>query len=76
MVLTLEDRVPEVTQFDQFSLRYRLYLGVHLRPVNNSLRGLCLTLESVMDVGRLDILGGIVPNRVIDPQWLEVEVVW
>ena len=28
-----------------------------------------------MDVGRLDILGGIVPNRVIDPQWLEVEVV-
>ena len=28
-----------------------------------------------MDVGRLDILGGIVQNRVIDPQWLEVEVV-
>ena len=28
-----------------------------------------------MDVGRLDILGGIVKNRVIDPQWLEVEVV-
>ena len=28
-----------------------------------------------MDVGRLDILGGIVPNRVIDPQLLEVEVV-
>ena len=28
-----------------------------------------------MDVGRLDILGGTVPNRVIDPQWLEVEVV-
>ena len=28
-----------------------------------------------MDVERLDILGGIVQNRVIDPQWLEVEVV-
>ena len=42
--------------------------GVHLRPVNTSLRDLCLTLESVMDVGRLYILGGIVPNRVIDPQ--------
>ena len=28
-----------------------------------------------MDVGRLDILGGIAQNRVIDPQWLEVEVV-
>ena len=28
-----------------------------------------------MDVGRLDILGGNVQNRVIDPQWLEVEVV-
>ena len=28
-----------------------------------------------MDVGRMDILGGIVQNRVIDPQWLEVEVV-
>ena len=28
-----------------------------------------------MDAGRLDILGGIVQNRVIDPQWLEVEVV-
>ena len=28
-----------------------------------------------MDVGRLDILGGIVQNRVIDPQQLEVEVV-
>ena len=27
-----------------------------------------------MDVGRLDILGGIVQNRVIDPQYLEVEV--
>ena len=26
-----------------------------------------------MDVGKLDILGGIVQNRVIDPQWLEVE---
>ena len=68
MVLTLKDRVQEVTQSDQFSLHYRLYLGVHLRPVNTSLRDLCLTLESVMDVGRLDILGGIVQNRVIDPQ--------
>ena len=28
-----------------------------------------------MGVGRLGILGEIVPNRVIDPQWLEVEVV-
>ena len=28
-----------------------------------------------MDVGRLDILGGIVQNRVTDPPWLEVEVV-
>ena len=28
-----------------------------------------------MGVGRLGILGGIVQNRVIDPQWLEVEVV-
>ena len=28
-----------------------------------------------MDVGILDILGGIIQNRVIDPQWLEVEVV-
>ena len=28
-----------------------------------------------MDVGRLDILGEIVQNRVIDSQWLEVEVV-
>ena len=28
-----------------------------------------------MDVGRHDILGEIVQNRVIDPQWLEVEVV-
>ena len=43
-------------------------VGVHLRPVNTSLRDLCLTPESVMDVGRLDILGGIVQNRVIDPQ--------
>ena len=31
--------------------------------------------ESAMDVGRLDILRDIVQNRVIDPQWLEVEVV-
>ena len=28
-----------------------------------------------MDVGRLDTLRGIVQNRVIDLQWLEVEVV-
>ena len=28
-----------------------------------------------MDVGRLDILGGIVQNRVTDPQKSEVEVV-
>ena len=28
-----------------------------------------------MDVGRSDTLRGIVQNRVIDPQWLEVEVV-
>ena len=28
-----------------------------------------------MDVGRLDILGGIVQNRVTDPQESEVEVV-
>ena len=68
MVLTLEDRVPEVTQFDPFSLHYRLWLGVHLKPVNTSLRDLCLTPESVMGVGRLGILGGIVQNRVIDPQ--------
>ena len=68
MVLTLEDRVQEVTQSDQFSLHYRMYLGVHLRPVNTSPRDLCLTPGSVMDVGRLDILGGIVQNRVIDPQ--------
>ena len=66
MVLTLEDRVQEVTQSDQFSLHYRLYLGVHLRPVNTSLRDLCLNPESVMDVGRLDTLRGIVQNRVTD----------
>ena len=68
MVLTLEDRVQEVTQSDQFSLHYIVYLGVHLRQVNTSLRDPCLTLESVMDVGRLDTLGGLVQNRVIDPQ--------
>ena len=39
-----------------------------VRPANISLRDLCLTPESVMDVGRLDILGGIVQTRVIDPQ--------
>ena len=80
MVLTLEDRVRKVTQSDQFSLHYRLYLGVHRRPVNispsleviprlrRSHKDLCLNPEIVMDVGRLDILGGIVQNRVIDPQ--------
>ena len=68
MALTLEDKVQEVTQSDQFSLHYRLQLGVHLRPVNTSLRDPCLTPESVMDVGRLETLGGIVQNRVIDPQ--------
>ena len=68
MVLTLEDRVQEVTQSDQVSLHYRLLLEVHFRPVSTSLRDLCLTPESVMDVGRLDTFGGIVQNRVIDPQ--------
>ena len=28
-----------------------------------------------MDVGRCDTSRGIVRNRVIDPQWLEIEVV-
>ena len=28
-----------------------------------------------MDVGRLDILGGIIQNKVTDPQYSEVEVV-
>ena len=60
MVLTLEDRVREVTQFDQFSLHYRLWLGVHLRPVNTSPRDLCLTPESFTGVGSLGILGEIV----------------
>ena len=69
MVLTLEDRVPEVTQFDPISLHYRLQLGVHLRPVNTSLRGRCLNPENVMDVGKLDTLRGIVQNRVTDLQW-------
>ena len=68
MVLTLEDRVREVTQSDQFSLHYRLLLGDHLRPVNTSPRVLCLTPNSVTDVGRLDILGEIVQNRATDPQ--------
>ena len=67
-VHTLEDRVLEVTQSDQFSLHYRLLLGDHLRPVNTSLRDLCMNPESAMDVGRLDILGKIVPDKVIDPQ--------
>ena len=34
-----------------------------------------LESESVMDVGRLYILGGIVQSRVTDPQKSEVEVV-
>ena len=54
--------------------------GVHRRLVYTSLsleviprlrhfhRDLCLNPESVMDVGRLDTLRGIVQNRVIDPQ--------
>ena len=80
MVLTPEGRVQEVTQPDLFSLHCRLKLGVHRRPVSiylsleviprlvRSHRDLCLTPESVMDVGRLDILGDIVQNRVTDPQ--------
>ena len=67
MVLTPEGRVLEVIQPDLFSLHCKLYLGVHRRPDNISLslgviprlrrsdRGRCLTPESVMDVGRLDI---------------------
>ena len=54
--------------------------GVHRRSVNISLsleviprlrrshRGLCLTTESVMNLGRLEILRGIVQNRVTYPQ--------
>ena len=38
------------------------------QTVKTSQRGLCLTPESVMDVERLDTLGGIVQYRVIDPQ--------
>ena len=79
VVLTPEGRVQEVIQPDLFSLHYRLYLGVHRRPVNISLsleviprlrrshRDLCLNPESVMDVGKLDILRDIVQNRVTDP---------
>ena len=63
--------------------------GYSVRPIQSSLQTVVggppqtvqhfserpmLTLESVMDVERLDILGGIVQNRVVDPQWLEVEV--
>ena len=52
--------------------------GGHCRPVNTPLRleviprlrhshrDLCLNPESVMDVGRLDTLRGIVQNRVTD----------
>ena len=39
------------------------------------MRDLCMNPESVMDVGRLDILRDIVQNRVTDLQMLEVEVV-
>ena len=58
----------------------QLQLGVHGRPVSISLsleviprlrysyRDLCLTPETVMDVERLDIVGGIVQNRVTDSQ--------
>ena len=58
----------------------QLQLGVHGRPVSISLsleviprlrrshRDLCLTLESVTDVGRLDILGDIIQNKVTDSQ--------
>ena len=61
--------------------------GVHRRPVSiflsleviprlrRSYKDLCLIPESVMDVGRLDILRGIVQNRVIDLQMLGIEVV-
>ena len=87
MVLTLEDRVQEVTQSDQFSLHYRLQLGVHRRLVNTSLslefiprlrhfhRDLYLTPGIVLDVERLYILGNFVKNRVTDLKQLEVEVV-
>ncbi|XP_069155758.1 uncharacterized protein [Solanum lycopersicum] len=62
-------------------------VGVHRRPVSIFLsleviprlrhfhRYLCLTPGIVMGVERLDILGNMVQNRVIDPQLLEVEVV-
>ena len=55
-------------------------VGSPHRPVNtspsleviprlrHSHRDPCLTPETVMDVERLDILGGIVRNRVTDPQ--------
>ena len=74
MVLTLEGRVQEVIQPTLFILHYRLYLGVHRRPVNISLsleviprlrrshKDLYLNPEIVMDVERLDILGEIVQN--------------
>ena len=80
MIITLEGRVQEGIQPALFSLHYRLKLGVHQRPVNTSLsleviprlrhshKDLCLNPESVMDVGKLDILRDIVQNRVTDPQ--------
>ena len=43
--------------------------------LRRSHKDLCLNPKIVIDVERLDILGGIVQNRVIDPQKLEVEVV-
>ena len=79
MVLTTEDRVQEVIQPVLFSLHYKLQLGVHRRPVSLFLslvviprlrhfhKDLYLTPGLVMDVERLDILGNIVQNRVIDP---------
>ena len=87
MVLTPEERVQEVIQPVLFSLHCRLYMGVYRRSVNTSLsleviprlrhshKDLCLNPESVMDVGRLDTLRGIVQNRVTNLKWSEVEVV-
>ena len=44
-----------------------LSLGVTPRHCH-SYRDLCLNKKSVMDVERLDILGGFIQNRVTDPQ--------
>ena len=79
-VLTHEGKVQEVIHHVLFSLHCSLQLGVHRRQVNISLsleviprlrhshRDLRLTPETVMDMERLDILGGIVQNRVTDLQ--------